>query len=249
MKYISNCRNPGLKPALFAAIILLLSGTTWAQGTLSGTVVDAADGTTPVFPVIVDLIDPVTGEDPPGLIAVTDSEGFYEITDIPVGEWKIIFNAVDTTSAYADELYDGVVCDNGECGMDVNGDVLVINVGANVLDVDLERSFTLSGRVSNESDQPFVGVAVDVLDASSFLVDGAAFTNSNGEWIKNVPGPGPNVYSGTWTVNNGIVSYSGGSYFYGEVTELKESYIDYTFFWIANSDGGYRMRVTRVNDP
>lgn len=92
------------------AILFLQASAVSAQSTLSGTVVDAADGVTPVSPVIVDLIDPVTGEDPPGLFAITDSQGFYEITGIPAGDYKVIFNAVGTANGYIDSPW----CQNQE---------------------------------------------------------------------------------------------------------------------------------------
>jgi len=181
--------------------LLLLTGTVMAAGTLSGTVVDAADGETPVYPVIVALIDPVTGEDPPGLDAATDSDGFYEITAIPPGDYKVHFNAVNTASGYVDELYDGIPCENGGCGMAVLGDVLNFVEGSNVLNIDLERRPTLSGRVTDDRNIPFVDVAVEVLDESGSLVDGQTFTDSDGEWIKNVPALGTYYVRtvGEWT--------------------------------------------------
>jgi len=57
------------------------------------------------------------------------------------------------------------------------------------------------GKVVDQNGQPMAGVAVDVLDAEGSLVEGAAFTNENGEWLKSVPGPGT-YYArtvGSWT--------------------------------------------------
>jgi len=181
--------------------LLLLTGTVMAAGSLSGTVVDAADGETPVHPVIVALIDPITGEDAPGLVAAVNSDGFYEISAIPPGDYKVHFNAVNTASGYVDELYDGIPCDSGGCGMAELGDVVIIVEGSNALSIDLERHPTLSGRVTNDRNIPFVDVALEVLDESGSLVDSQTFTDSNGDWIKNVPGLG-NYYVrtvGEWT--------------------------------------------------
>jgi len=133
LKYTPSISIPGL-------LFLIASTLAHADGTLSGTVVDAADGITPVYPVIVDLIDPVTGVDPEGLFAVTNPDGSYSITDIPPGDWKVIFNAVDVANIYIDELYNNIPCDEGTCGMDVLGDIIVITDAIYPLDVDLVNS-------------------------------------------------------------------------------------------------------------
>ncbi len=159
-------------------------------GTLSGTVVDAADGTTPVCSVIVALIDPLTGEDPPGLHAATDSEGFYEITAIPAGDYKVHFNAVNTANGYVDELYDGIPCDNGGCAMDVLGDAITFAEDEITLDVDLERAFLLSGTVTNQLAHPIAGLNIEVFDEQGNAVCCNGTTGELGEWSMPVPQPG-----------------------------------------------------------
>ena len=42
---------------------------------LHGTVVETSDGVTPVHPVRIDLIDPITGEDPPDLGVINEPDG------------------------------------------------------------------------------------------------------------------------------------------------------------------------------
>ena len=69
-----------------------------SQVVLQGTIVDAGDGFTPVHPVRVDLIDPVTGDDPPGLGVINEADGSYHIIVPAEGDWKVIFNAVDAAS-------------------------------------------------------------------------------------------------------------------------------------------------------
>ena len=100
---------------LWACLYLIAHSTiSLAAGTLSGTVVDASDPSSPVFPVDIDLIDPLTGDIVLGFDAGTNADtGFYLIENIPPGQYKIFFNAVDSANNYADELYNDVLCDNG----------------------------------------------------------------------------------------------------------------------------------------
>ncbi len=104
--------------SIVALVLLFLTGPIHAAGTLSGTITDAVSGT-PIEFVDVDVLDPVTGEDPPGLKATTNAAGYYEIADLPPGDYKLMFNAVDSSNAYGDELYDGIACNNGNCDRDV----------------------------------------------------------------------------------------------------------------------------------
>ena len=106
-------------------------------GTLAGQVVDAADGTTPVYPVAIDLLDPVTGAVVDGFGAANDPDGTYLIADIPPGSYKVLFNAVDAANAYADELHEDVLCDNGGCDRAALGAPVGIAAGPNVLGADL----------------------------------------------------------------------------------------------------------------
>ena len=77
-------------------------GGSFAQ--LSGRVVDAVDGVTPVFPVAVDLLDPATGESVAGTSTAPD--GTYVLPPVPAGEYKLFFNAVGEAEFYVDELFD-----------------------------------------------------------------------------------------------------------------------------------------------
>jgi hypothetical protein len=137
---------------VLALLFLLLSSTAHAVGTLSGTVVDAADGSTPVHPVYISLIDPITGEFTPGLATFNQPDGSYEISSIQPGDWKVLFESEESANAYRDELYDGIECNNATCDVVALGDVFIINEGSNVLDVDLELGASLSGSVVDAAD-------------------------------------------------------------------------------------------------
>ena len=74
--------------------------------TLSGIVVDAAGGA-PVHPVEVDLVHPVTGEEL-GIGVQNEPDGTYQFSELGPGDYKIMFNAVDTASGYTDELHEDI---------------------------------------------------------------------------------------------------------------------------------------------
>jgi len=156
---------------------------------LSGTIVDTSDNVTPVFPVVIDLLDPTTGLRI-DIATVNGPDGTYELIDIPPGDYKIFFNAIGTANHYADELYDEVFCDNGNCNMAGLGSDISLVAGANVLDAQLDRQTALSGRVTDSQNAPLQQVAVEMLDAGGDPVGYPAITDFDGQWVKGVPEPG-----------------------------------------------------------
>jgi len=156
---------------------------------LSGTIVDAGEDATPVYPVVIDLLDPVTGLRI-DIATVNGPDGTYELIDIPPGTYKIFFNAIGTANNYADELYDEVFCDNGNCNMAGLGSDIVLAAGSNVLDAQLVRQTALSGRVTNSLNLPLQQVAVELLDDNGTPVGYPAITDFDGQWVKGIPDPG-----------------------------------------------------------
>jgi hypothetical protein len=177
---------------VLAVLFLLLSSTAHAVATLSGTVVDAADGTTPVHPAYIALIDPVTGEFTPGLETFNQPDGSYEISGIPPGEWKVLFESEETANAYRDELYDGIECNNARCDRVALGDVFVINEGNNILDVDLELGGVLTGTVVDAADgtTPVHPVYISLIDpvTGAFVARLDTFNRPDGSYeIGGIP--------------------------------------------------------------
>lgn len=164
---------------------LLTSGT----ASLSGTVVDEADGTTPVNPVSIDLKDPVTGAGTP-YNANNNGDGTYVIYGIPPGDYKVVF--INDSGEYIDELYDEVVCDDGTCDIATLGDVVTINPGPNTLDEDLALvdTTTLSGNITgSDTALPIEGIVLWLFDLDcNFLAGGA--TDVNGDYLVEAPGAG-----------------------------------------------------------
>ncbi len=180
---------------IYKSIVLLLLLTTanflYADGTVSGKMVDAADGTTPVHPVDIDLLDPTSGE-ALGYFARNNPDGTYEITGIPAGDYKILFNAFDAANGYTDELYDEIPCDDGVCDRSALGTVIQIADSTFELNEDLTRGLLLSGRVTNENGAPFADVVIAVLDQDGLVVD--VSTDQDGDWSA------PLTQSGTYYV-------------------------------------------------
>ena len=136
---------------------------------LSGTVVDASDGLTPVHPVAIDLMDPDTGL---SLYGVTNNpDGSYEFNDIAPGDYKIFFNAVDGANAYIDKLYgDEGLCSNG-CDFAARGDIFKVELGNNQLDAGLEPGIEITGTVTETGTATgLAGVTVGFYDGGGGLV-------------------------------------------------------------------------------
>jgi internalin A len=191
-KIFRRVSSRGFLLPVFAFSALLTSATpAMAQdATLSGRVFDAADGETPIYPVDVDLLDPVTGS-VTGILATNQPDGSYLIEDIPPGQYKVIFNAYGDANGYADELYDEIFCDDGACDRAALGDVLDLVAGANALDEELAMEvspgFTVSGTVTAQvGGAPLEGVQVDFQRITEGFA-GSAFTDANGDYSFAVP--------------------------------------------------------------
>jgi hypothetical protein len=152
-----------------------------STATLSGTVVSAADGTTPVSPVEVQLWQ---GGGFTGLSATTAPDGTYEITGVEPGDYKVLFDAQGDAVTYRDELHDEVECGNGSCPVGFVGNTVTLAPGANILDEDLTPGGGISGVMSSSvTGQPlgaFEGRArLYQLDGTQLTT---ALTDENGAW-------------------------------------------------------------------
>jgi hypothetical protein len=157
--------------------------------TLTGSVMDASDDTIPVYPVAIDLLDPVTGDVVPGYGVTNAPDGSYQISYIPTGDYKILFNAYDEANGYVDELYDGIPCNNGGCDRAAEGDVLGLSSGARTLDVELATGPVISGNVTDENGDPMAAIDVRLLDPFGEFI-GLATTDESGNWSLYTPGNG-----------------------------------------------------------
>ncbi len=117
------------------------------QASLSGTIVDAFDGNTPVHPVVIELYG--TDGSSLGISTTNNPNGSYVLTGMAPGQYKVLFNAIETAATYADELYDEVSCSNGSCSIGFAGTSVDITLGANTLDEDLNPGGSISGVISS----------------------------------------------------------------------------------------------------
>ncbi len=154
---------------------------------VNGTILDEIDGETPITSVVVSLHDTVTGDDIPDLWGITGPDGTYTISNVPPGEYLVIFNALNESNDYKDELYDEVPCDNGACDRVGEGKVFKVSPGQNLLDARLRYGITLSGRVTDELDSPMPGLTIEVFDAAGNPVCCNATTDEQGDWWLSVP--------------------------------------------------------------
>ena len=81
---------------------------------LSGRVVSAVDGETPVSPVSVELFH-VDTQEWVGVFESTDPDGYYSLDGIPDGEYYLYFDAYDAAADFVDELYDEQPCEAFPC--------------------------------------------------------------------------------------------------------------------------------------
>lgn len=146
---------------------------------LSGLIVDRADGVTPVHPVEVSLLSPLTGV-PTGVMTTTQSDGSWTLYPLDQEPKLVLFQATGAASHYVDEVYDQVACEGG-CDAAILGTAVAINPGANTLDYDLAVGYTLSGTVRDEFVNPMQEVLLEVFDESGKLI-GTVQTNGLGQW-------------------------------------------------------------------
>lgn len=162
----------------------LLTGQCMAQpvAALTGTIVDRFDGSTPVHRVTVRLLNAITGMDL-GITTNTNPAGEYAFSGLAPGNYKVLFDAVDSASIYVDELYNGVECDDSLCDSAVLGDTVTLSAGANLLNYSLSIGYTLSGVVLNDQAEFLENAILEIYDDSGVLVDNPS-TNAQGEWSK-----------------------------------------------------------------
>jgi hypothetical protein len=170
-------------------ILLFLTTPAFAAGTLSGTVVDANDGTTPVHPVWIWLWDHVTKAPVEGSGVNNNPDGSYIMENIPEGSYKVFYDTYGSAGAYTDMLYDNVKCEEG-CSFHDDGDVLIVTTGQYEANVQMERRLELSGQVTNNAGLPIAGVSMEVFNSAGTQISRSSGTTAEGNWFEGVPGPG-----------------------------------------------------------
>jgi hypothetical protein len=147
--------------------------------TLAGLIVDRADGSTPVHPVEVSLLSPLTGI-PTGVMTINKPDGTWFLNPLDQEPKLVLFNATGAASHYVDELYDRIPCEGG-CDAAILGTAVAINQGANTLNYDLAVGYTMSGTVRDEFVNPMQEVLLEIFDDVGKLI-ATVQTNGLGQW-------------------------------------------------------------------
>lgn len=137
---------------------------------LTGSIVDAGDGKTPVHPVNVELRDINTGE---LLRRVTNhADGSYEFPGVEPGRYILFFDAVGDAAHYVDELFDGIApCIDAQCDIVTLSTHLDVVAGTNVQNADLLAGASIAGTVTDARwGHPVEGIEIQFFDNVGRLV-------------------------------------------------------------------------------
>lgn len=171
----------------FAIAFAVLTATAWAHadGSISGWVKPMGYIET-LHPVEISVLDPLTGEAIPGLSTINDEDGTYEISGIPEGDYKVLYDAIDDAKRHIDELSGNVMCDNGDCDRAALGKVVHIGTGNTTLNVTLTNGMWISGKVTDTERKPLPGVTVEFYDVDGNPYCCKRISDENGAWSKPV---------------------------------------------------------------
>jgi hypothetical protein len=170
-----------------AIVILFLTLPTLvcAEGAITGWV-HVAGHVYPVHPVAIDVIDPLTGEKVPGLSTVNREDGTYDITGIPDGDYRVLYDAYGRDWNYIDELAGNVICDNGGCNRAEKGAVIHIEGDTRRLNINLDAGAMVEGRITDTSRRPLEGVTVEFYHKDGTPYCCERLTDENGRWDRPV---------------------------------------------------------------
>jgi hypothetical protein len=105
----------------------------------------------------------------------TDVNGEYTITNLPVGEYKILFSGY--TACYSTEWYG----DKPDFANAVPVLVTALNTTPNI-DAVLAPSGSISGRVTDAAEKPVASLWVSAAYSATFGTQALSRTDSNGEY-------------------------------------------------------------------
>ena len=162
-------------------------------GSISGTVTEDTDddneGDSPLSGVLVTLTDSS------GIVVastLTDSEGAYEFSDVPAGDYTV--SETDPMDLISVSDIDG--SDNTDNAIDVTvgGDDPLDSTGNDFVDEKPDETGSISGTVfedtddDNEGDEPLSGVVVELKDDGNVVA--TTLTGSDGSYVFEDVAPG-----------------------------------------------------------
>lgn len=165
-----------------------IDGSLSPGGSISGSVTDASY---PIENVLVSVHDPYTGTKISG--ASTDAAGYYIISGIPAGIFKVFFYGSDGFNP----LSEGFISEWFYDTTDINAAAtVVVSVGSVTTNVDavLDIGGAISGTVT-DGGSPLANIIIDVVDADKNIFVAESFTDAAGYYkAKGIP-------TGTFKVN------------------------------------------------
>lgn len=152
-------------------------------GAISGKVTDAAGGeiagvSVGVYDMNKNIINSNMMFTGYGTDDFTDANGDYTVTNLPAGEYKILFS--NPLDGYLSEWYD----DKPDFDNAVSVSVTALNTTPNINAV-LAPSGSISGRVTDAAGQPVSGLWISASYSETFGTRAMASTDSNGEYKLN----------------------------------------------------------------
>lgn len=169
----------------FIAILLLCTSlTALADGTINGWV-RVHGHQYPLHPVTVRIFDAQTGELIPELTTENNADGTYEIKNVPVGSYKVHYDAHGDIWRYLDELAGNKDCDNAGCDMTKVGAVINVAEGDTLtLNTNLMEGVMMTGTVTDSFHRPLEGATVEFFDRDGEPHCCERVTDENGKWAR-----------------------------------------------------------------
>lgn len=171
---------------IYLGLILLATAfSVQAEGVIDGWV-RVHGHVFPLHPVTVSVFDAQTGEELEELRTENLPDGTYEITGVPNGDYKVLYDAHGEVERYLDELAGNRYCDNGGCDITELGAVIRVQDDTRTLNINLLEGGTLGGRVTDDRLRPLPGAIVEFFDEHGEPVCCSRTTDANGEWERPV---------------------------------------------------------------
>lgn len=167
-----------------ATLILCLSNLAIADGTIDGWV-RVHGHQYALHPVTVRVFDAETGELLPELTTENRPDGTYEIFNVPVGTYKVHYDAHGDIWRYLDELAGNRYCDNADCDIVNIGAAIEVNDGeTRTLNANLLEGVMMTGTVTDIFHRPLAGATVEFYDEFGEPHCCERITDEQGKWSR-----------------------------------------------------------------
>ena len=164
-------------------VLLFMALSVYADGVIDGWV-RVHGHVFPLHPVTISVFDAHTGEELEELRTENLSDGTYEITGVPNGDYKVLYDAHGEVERYLDELAGNRFCDRGGCDITELGAVIKVRDDTRTLNANLFEGATLGGEVTDDRFRALPGAIVEFFDEDGEPVCCSRTADENGEWTR-----------------------------------------------------------------